>query len=418
MGNNTILGRESGGGSNIDDLSASQVRAIINVQDGAQVNTVTPTNTVTLTNKTLTSPAINTPTGIVKGDVGLGNVDNTSDLNKPISTATQTALDAKVSDTGDSITGAYTITNSSTSNGLRVDQNGNTSASSSVGGAVLIENTGNTGAGLVVYSANATPSGHLISSRANHASFNYSTFYSEYNGTGSAVNIVNSGTGSGNTALGINSSNTANSAVNIVGAETGRGTVKISHTGTGTDASASALSIDLIGTGTAAQGIYVDSTASGGTTGNLLRLRNQTIDRFVVDKDGNTTIAGDVTVPDEAYGAGWNGSLEVPTKNAVYDKIETMGGGSGITRTVVVTSGNATAGSTASTDYVYIIAGAHTITLPTAVGNTNRYSFKNTHSSNVSLAFNGAETADGGGITLAPLEAVDLISNGTNWSIF
>lgn len=32
---------------------------------------------------------------IVKGDVGLGNVDNTSDANKPISTATQTALDAK-----------------------------------------------------------------------------------------------------------------------------------------------------------------------------------------------------------------------------------------------------------------------------------------------------------------------------------
>lgn len=31
-----------------------------------------------------------------KSDVGLGNVDNTSDLNKPISTATQTALDKKV----------------------------------------------------------------------------------------------------------------------------------------------------------------------------------------------------------------------------------------------------------------------------------------------------------------------------------
>jgi hypothetical protein len=32
---------------------------------------------------------------LVKGDVGLGNVDNTSDANKPISTATQTALDGK-----------------------------------------------------------------------------------------------------------------------------------------------------------------------------------------------------------------------------------------------------------------------------------------------------------------------------------
>lgn len=32
---------------------------------------------------------------LVKGDVGLGNVDNTADADKPISTATQTALDAK-----------------------------------------------------------------------------------------------------------------------------------------------------------------------------------------------------------------------------------------------------------------------------------------------------------------------------------
>lgn len=32
---------------------------------------------------------------LVKGDVGLGNVDNTSDVNKPISSATQTALNAK-----------------------------------------------------------------------------------------------------------------------------------------------------------------------------------------------------------------------------------------------------------------------------------------------------------------------------------
>lgn len=42
---------------------------------------------------------------------------------------------------------------------------------------------------------------------------------------------------------------------------------------------------------------------------------------------GATTFSGDVTVPDEAYGVGWNGSLEVPTKNAVYDKIETLTGG-------------------------------------------------------------------------------------------
>jgi hypothetical protein len=31
-----------------------------------------------------------------------------------------------------------------------------------------------------------------------------------------------------------------------------------------------------------------------------------------------------IAVPDEAYGSGWNGSVNVPTKNAVYDKVETL----------------------------------------------------------------------------------------------
>jgi hypothetical protein len=54
-------------------------------------NLVTTSEAQTLTNKTLTSPVINTPTGITKSDVGLGNVDNTSDLNKPVSTAQASA---------------------------------------------------------------------------------------------------------------------------------------------------------------------------------------------------------------------------------------------------------------------------------------------------------------------------------------
>ena len=55
IGNNTIVGRLSGGGSNINDLSASDVRTLLSID----------------------------------------NVDNTTDLNKPISTATQTALNLK-----------------------------------------------------------------------------------------------------------------------------------------------------------------------------------------------------------------------------------------------------------------------------------------------------------------------------------
>lgn len=51
---------------------------------------VTKTGTQTLTNKTFTSPVINTPTGITKSDISLGNVDNTSDATKNAATATLT----------------------------------------------------------------------------------------------------------------------------------------------------------------------------------------------------------------------------------------------------------------------------------------------------------------------------------------
>jgi hypothetical protein len=46
-----------------------------------------------------------TVSGVTKTHVGLGNVDNTSDANKPVSTATQTALDAKAPIAAPSFTG-------------------------------------------------------------------------------------------------------------------------------------------------------------------------------------------------------------------------------------------------------------------------------------------------------------------------
>lgn len=51
--------------------------------------------------------ALKTSLSLVKGDVGLGNVDNTSDASKPISTATQTALDLKQGLTLDQSTITY-----------------------------------------------------------------------------------------------------------------------------------------------------------------------------------------------------------------------------------------------------------------------------------------------------------------------
>ena len=63
---------------------------------GKKLDTTTATSTYA-TQTSLTSHTSNTenPHSVTKAQVGLGNVDNTSDANKPISTATQTALNLK-----------------------------------------------------------------------------------------------------------------------------------------------------------------------------------------------------------------------------------------------------------------------------------------------------------------------------------
>jgi len=54
--------------------------------------------TIAATYATKVSPAFSgTPTGLTKAHVGLSNVDNTSDVNKPVSTAQATAIALKVS---------------------------------------------------------------------------------------------------------------------------------------------------------------------------------------------------------------------------------------------------------------------------------------------------------------------------------
>ena len=64
------------------------------------------TNTVTVTEQ---AQNITVVTSVSKNDIGLGNVDNTSDVNKPISSATQSALDSKVSSANPGFSGTVTL---------------------------------------------------------------------------------------------------------------------------------------------------------------------------------------------------------------------------------------------------------------------------------------------------------------------
>ena len=86
------------GGTTITLVTAAEVNDLVEVLSITNLNS---TNTYTQAEISSTyAPKANptftgTVAGITKSMVSLGNVDNTSDANKPVSTATQTALDLK-----------------------------------------------------------------------------------------------------------------------------------------------------------------------------------------------------------------------------------------------------------------------------------------------------------------------------------
>ncbi|HEQ9219751.1 TPA: hyaluronidase HylP [Streptococcus pyogenes] len=201
--------------------------------------------------------------------------------------------------------------------------------SSSTGGAVNIDLSSSRGAGVVVYSNNDASDGPLMSLRTGKETFNQSALFVDYSGKTNAVNIAmrQPSTPNFSSALNITSGNENGSAMQLRGSEKALGTLKITHENPSIkadyDKNAAALSIDIVkktnGAGTAAQGIYINSTS--GTTGKLLRIRNKNEDKFYVGPDGgfhsgaNSTVAGNLTVNDPTS------SKHAATKKYVDEKI-------------------------------------------------------------------------------------------------
>lgn len=80
---NNKVEKELGKGLSSSDYTTAEKNKLSNIESGAQVNSIS---------------SVAGKTGVVtlaKTDVGLGSVDNTSDVNKPISTAQQSALNGK-----------------------------------------------------------------------------------------------------------------------------------------------------------------------------------------------------------------------------------------------------------------------------------------------------------------------------------
>lgn len=114
----TKVDKVAGKGLSTNDYTLTEKNKLANIESGAEVNTVNTVNSRTgnvtglAEQSDLTAHTTNTsnPHSVTKAQVGLGNADNTSDLSKPVSTATQTALNAKANATDTvNLTGNQTI---------------------------------------------------------------------------------------------------------------------------------------------------------------------------------------------------------------------------------------------------------------------------------------------------------------------
>ncbi len=104
---------------------------------------------------------------------------------------------------------------------------------------------------------------------------------------------------------------------------------------------------------------------------------------------------------------------------AYYQKQSTTAASVMLARVITVTSSPLTAGAVANTDYVYLVSGTTTITLPTAVANINMYTVKRTGTNTVTVATTSAQTIDGSSTVSLTVQnqSLDFISNGSNWCI-
>ena len=95
--------------------------------------------------------------------------------------------------------------------------------------------------------------------------------------------------------------------------------------------------------------------------------------------------------------------------------------GNYVTRSISTVTSATNAGSAANTDYVYFVNASiiTSITLPTAVSNTNLYTIKSIGTAQVSINTTSSQTIDGSTTVLISVTntSLDLISDGANWRI-
>ena len=264
---------------------------------------------------------------LAKADVGLGNIDNTSDLNKPISTAAQSALTAKADLVGGSI------------------------PTSQIPALALMS---------VVTAASQAAMLALTTAQVQPGDIAVRT-----DGTGTFILT------SADPSV-LSSWTLLNSPTDTVTSVNGQvGTVSLTKTDVGL--------------------ANVDNTSDAAKNSATVTLTNKTID-------------------------GGTNTLQNIPQSAVTGLTAAMS--SNFARNIATVTTAATLGATTGTDYVAFVGSGGAPTLPTALGNSSMYTIKNIDTGAHTVATTSSQTIDGSAtISITPNSSVDILSDGTNWRI-
>jgi hypothetical protein len=222
--------------------------------------------------------------------------------------------------------------------------------------------------------------------------------------TGTDVNAFGNVAAQGNTGTSVNSFGSGSAQNNVgndvmaVGSGSAQNNVgnDVMAVGSGSAKNNIGNNVNALGNGAADgtnTGNNVNALGQGAGNGNIYNNVNLFGEQAQALADGQTVLSKDAAIMERLGTTNLTASRlhEFPNADGTFiitvnglapdsaGNIVVAAGSSGITRSKSVQSSSFTVGSTALTDYTYFISGTTTATLPTAVGNNNRYTFVHGH---------------------------------------